>query len=65
MTAQTLYARGYRTLKDVRKFYEDPNNIIPEPSSDDDDNEYEDKNKRVPERWIEISLALKDDLSVK
>lgn len=68
VTAQTLYARGCRTLEDAKGFYEDPDNAA-EPSSDDDDddddNEYEDRNKRVPERWIEISLALKDDLSIK
>ena len=66
MTAQVLYARKCRTLEDVKKFYKDPNNI-PQDISDDeeDDDEYEVKNERVPERWIEVSLALKDDLSIK
>ena len=64
VTAQTLYAYGCRTLEDVRKFYEDPQET-PESSPNDDDNEYEDENRHVPEGWIEISLALKDDLSIK
>jgi predicted flap endonuclease-1-like 5' DNA nuclease len=64
VTAQTLYTRGCRSLENVRKFYEDPDNT-PEPDSDDPDDEYEDQNKHVPERWIHVSLALKDDLSIK
>lgn len=64
VTAQMLYARGCRTLGDAKKFYENPNNAA-EPNSEDEENEYEDVNKRVPERWIEISLALKYDLSIK
>lgn len=64
VTAQTLYACGCRTLGDVKEFYEDPENSA-EPSPNDDNNEYEDEDRRVPERWIEISLALKDDLNIK
>lgn len=63
MTAQTLRAHGCRTLDDVKKFYEDPENTIRQDS--DNENEYEDENDRVPESWIEVSLALKDDLSIK
>lgn len=69
MTAQMLYARKCRTLEDVKKFYKDPDNTPQDTSDDDDDDEeeeeYEGKRERVPERWIEISLALKDDLSIK
>ena len=64
MTAQTLYAHKCRTLDDLKKFYENPENAIQQ-SSDDDENEYEDENKRVPESWIQVSLKLKDDLSIK
>jgi len=64
MTAQTLHARECRTLDDVKRFYENPENTVQQ-SSDDDETDYEDKNRRVPERWIGISLALKDDLSIK
>ena len=62
-TAQMLYARKCRTLEDVKQFYGNPNNTIQESFNDDSD--YEDESKSVPERWIEISLALKDDLSIK
>ena len=64
MTAQTLYAHKCRMLDDVKRFYENPENTIQQ-SSDDDENEYEDENKRVPESWIQVSLKLKDDLSIK
>jgi len=64
MTAQMLYARKCRTLEDVKQFYSDPSNANQE-ISDDDDSDYEDENESVPERWIQISLALKDDLSIK
>ncbi|KAF9777864.1 hypothetical protein BJ322DRAFT_514143 [Thelephora terrestris] len=64
MTAQVLYARRCRTLEDVKRFYKDPDNAALEIEEDDDD-EDEEKNVRVPERWIEVSLALKDDLSIK
>ena len=64
MTAQTLYARKCRTLDDVKRFYENPENVTVHQSSDDE-NEYEDENKRVPESWIQVSLRLKDDLSTK
>ena len=63
MTAQTLYARKCRTLDDVKRFYENPENTVHQ--SSDDENEYEDENKRVPESWIQVSLRLKDDLSTK
>jgi hypothetical protein len=63
MTAQTLRAQKCRTLDDVKKFYENPENTIQQ--SSEDENEYEDENKRAPERWIEVSLALKEDLSIK
>jgi len=67
VTANTLYARKRcRTLDDVKRFYENPENTVHQSSNDDDDNdEYEDKNKRVPESWIQVSLALKDELSTK
>lgn len=64
MTAQTLYAHKCRTLDDVKKFYEDPDGITQQ-SPSDEENEYEDEHESIPERWIEISLALKDDLSIK
>jgi hypothetical protein len=64
MTAQVLYARRCRTLEDVKRFYKDPDNAALEIEEDDND-EDEEKNVRVPERWIEVSLALKDDLSIK
>ena len=63
MTAQTLYARKCRTLDDVKRFYENPENTVPQ--SSDDENEYEDENKRVPESWIQVSLTLKDVLSTR
>jgi DNA polymerase IV len=63
-TAQTLYTRKCRTLEDVKKFYRDPDGTA-EFASSDDDNEYEDRNKIVPERWIDISLGLRDELGVK
>ena len=63
MTAQTLYARKCRTLDDVKRFYENPENTVHQ--SSDDENEYEDENKRVLESWIQVSLRLKDDLSTK
>ena len=63
-TAQTLYARKCRNLKDVKKFFDNPDNTT-EYTRDEEDNDYEDKNKDVPERWIVISLNLKDDLSIK
>lgn len=65
VTAQMLYARGCRTLGDVKKLYEDPENVPQHQSSEDEDDEYEDENKRVPESWIGVSLSLKDDLSIK
>jgi len=67
MTAQTLYAHKCRTLDDVKRFYENPENTVHQSFDDDDDdeNEYEDENKRVPESWIQVSLKLKDDLSTK
>lgn len=65
MTAQMLYVHGCRTLEDAKKFYEDPENASQQQCSEDEDDEYEDKNKRVPESWIGVSLSLKDDLSVK
>lgn len=68
MTAQVLYARRCRTLEDVKKFYDDPDNSTDDyddDDHDDDGNDYENENKTVPESWIEISLALKDDLSIK
>ena len=66
MTAQTLYAHNCRTLDDVKRFYENPENTVQQSSDDDDDeNEYEDKNKRIPESWIQVSLNLKDDLGIK
>jgi len=64
MTAQTLYAHKCRTLEDVKEFYDNPENAIHQ-NSEDEENEYEDQNKRVPEKWIEVSLALKDALSIK
>ena len=64
MTAHTLYARKCRTLDDVKKFYNNPEHTIQQ-DSNHDENEYEDENKRVPERWIDVSLALKEDLAVK
>ena len=63
MTAQTLYARKCRTLDDVKRFYENPENTVHQ--SSDDENEYEDENKRVPESWIQVSLTLKDVLSTR
>lgn len=66
VTAYTLYRNGCRTLDDVKRFFEDPKNAIQQDlSHEDSENEYEDRNERVPERWIEVSLALKDELSVK
>ena len=72
MTAQMLYARKCRTLDDVKKFYESPENTIQQSSDDDDgndddddENEYEDENKRVPESWIQVALTLKEYLSIK
>lgn len=64
VTAHMLYTRKCRTLNDVKKFYDNPENTIQQ-DSDEEENEYEDGNKRAPERWIEVSLALKDDLSIK
>lgn len=65
MIAQTLYARKCRTLNDVKRFYKNPENTIQQISHDEEESDYEDENKRVPESWIEVSLALKDVLSVK
>ena len=68
MTAQKLYAHKCRTLDDVKRFYESPENTIQQSSDDDDDddeNGYEDENKRVPESWIQVALTLKEDLSIK
>ena len=64
VTARMLLHGGCRTFDDVKKFYENPENIIQQRSYDDR-NEYENDNKFVPETWIEVSLALKDDLSIK
>lgn len=64
MTARALLADGCQTLDDVKKFYENPENTIQQ-APDDDKDEFEDENRRVPESWIEVSLALKGDLSVK
>jgi len=64
VTARALFVGACRTLDDVKKFYEDPEKTIQQ-VVDDDKNEFEDKTRRVPESWIEVSLALKDDLSVK
>ena len=64
MTAQTLYARNCRTLDDVKAFYGDQGNTIQQ-GPGDEATEYEDENRRVPDRWIDVSLALKDDLSIK
>lgn len=64
MTARVLLVGGCRTLDDVKKFYENPENTIQQ-VSDEEEGEFEDKTRRVPESWIEVSLALKDDLSVK
>jgi len=64
VTAQTLYARKCETLDDVKAFYGDPENTIQQGPSDEA-TEYEDENRRVPDRWIDVSLALKDDLSIK
>lgn len=69
MTAQTLYARKCRTLDDVKKYYENPENTAQQSSyeraEEENEYEYEDENKTIPESWIGISLALKDDLSIK
>jgi len=64
VTARTLLVGGCRTLDDVKKFYENPERTIQE-VPDDDKNEFEDETRGVPESWIEVSLALRDDLSVK
>jgi len=64
MTAKMLYAGRCRTLDDVKKFYQNAENTTRQ-GSYDDGNEYEDENRRVPESWIEVSLALKDNLSTK
>jgi hypothetical protein len=72
ITAHMLFAHKCRTLEDVKRFYENSDNTSQPAAEDDDDddddeneNEYEDKNRHVPEKWIEVSLALKDDLSIK
>lgn len=67
VTAQTLYAHKCRTLDDVKRYYGNPENTVQRDSYDDDEDEYEyeDENMTIPESWIEISLALKDVLSVK
>ena len=66
MTARALLVGGCQTLDDVKKFYENPENTIQQVSDEEEeDDEFEDKTRRVPESWIEVSLALKDDLSVK
>jgi hypothetical protein len=57
-TAQALYAKGARTVEDLVKYYKVPADLK-------DTTQQSRAEPVTSENWIEVSLALKDDLNIK